>query len=238
MLISEKKHRFFTNSLDASSVIASEFDLSSVFLNNKSKSIFFEKAVRFASELMVGKKGVFLGAHSYMNGGGYVTDNTFIGRYCSIGRRVSLGAGLHRLNTVSSFPFRHYTSASPYTRDDALYIPESRKFSDETIIGNDVWIGDGSVIIKGIQVGTGAVIGANSVITKDIPPYAIVGGSPSKLIRYRFDADIREKLLGSEWWESDRLDLESLPLLNVYEFLESYASEKFSDANFSTYLIN
>ena len=72
-----------------------------------------------------------------------------------------------------------------------------------TILEHDIWIGSSVIIIGGITVGTGAMIAAGAVVTKDVPPYAIVGGNPAKIIKYRFDEHLREALLNSKWWEID-----------------------------------
>lgn len=134
MKLKDKLNEFKNNNIIKNLTPCDKATQLEIRLKNLHKHIFFEKNVRFNSEIMAGSKGVFLGAHSYMNAGGYITDNTFIGRYCSIGRRVSLGAGMHRLNTVSSFPFRHTTKATSYNTNDPLFIPENKKFSDQTII--------------------------------------------------------------------------------------------------------
>ena len=73
--------------------------------------------------------------------------------------------------------------------------------SKTTVIGNDVWIGESVVIIDGLKIGTGSIIAAGAVVTKDVEPYSIVGGVPAKLIRFRFEKDIVQKLLNSKWWE-------------------------------------
>jgi len=71
----------------------------------------------------------------------------------------------------------------------------------DTRVGHDVWIGDNSVIMSGLTIGTGAVIGAGAVVTKDVPPYAIVAGIPGRILRYRFDERTIDRLLASRWWE-------------------------------------
>lgn len=109
--------------------------------------------------------------------------NVTIGRFCSIGRGCSIGAAKHRLDQISSHP----------AIADQIY--------DHVEIGHDVWIGDQAIVLSGVTIGTGAVVGAGAVVTKDVPPYAIVGGIPAKLIRMRFDARTVERLLASCWWE-------------------------------------
>ena len=89
---------------------------------------------------------------------------------------------------------------------------------------NDVWIGDGAIILEGVSIATGAVIGGNSVVTKDVPAYAIVGGSPARLIRCRFPEPIRDALLNAQWWECDLNVLRRYPLGNITQFLKAYAA--------------
>lgn len=132
MSIGQKLSLFKSGILtEFNALVADDFDVVVSFLNKPNK-LLFENYVRFNSELLGGSRGIFLGAYSYMNSGGYVTDNTFIGRYCSIGRRVSIGAGMHRLNSVSTFPFDHAkTSCKPYAANDALNV--KKKFSDPNL---------------------------------------------------------------------------------------------------------
>jgi acetyltransferase-like isoleucine patch superfamily enzyme len=200
-------------------------------------NIYFEKEVRVNSDIFAQKdgRGVFIGAHSYVNSGGYLNDGTFIGRYCSIGRRVSIGAGNYRLNTVSTYPFNHAVRTLDYDNSDPLYRAPKSKANNYTIIENDVWVGDGVVISKGVRIGTGSVIASNAVVTRDIEPYSIVGGVPSKLIRKRFDNVISSRLLKSNWWRLDKSKLESIGLLNVYYFLDRMESENFDDFGFKTF---
>lgn len=92
----------------------------------------------------------------------------------------------------------------------------------DTFIGNDVWIGDDSLVLGGVVIGDGAIIAARSVVTKNVEPYSIVGGVPAKLIRFRFDKEIRSHLQKSEWWNRDENWLRDNYLLfhNVGEFLK------------------
>ena len=95
------------------------------------------------------------------------------------------------------------------------------------IIGNDVWIGHNVTIIAGITIGDGAIIGANALVTKDVPPFAIVGGDPAKVIRYRFDDDSRIRIYNRKWWNNslewfvDNAEV----MANYQSFLERIANE-------------
>jgi len=121
-----------------------------------------------------------------------MTLNAKIGNYCSIASNVKIGQMNHDLKCVS-------TSCHIFGPNRG--VTEESGFSSPTIIENDVWIAANAVVKQGVTVGTGAVIGAGAVVTKDVPPYAIVGGVPAKIIRYRFDDETIKMLLDSKWWE-------------------------------------
>ena len=125
-----------------------------------------------------------------------------IGSYCSISWDVTIGAVSHPLEYVSSHAFLY--------RKQFGIVDEDKIFEAKgTIIGNDVWIGCGSIIMDGITIGDGAVIGAGSVVTKDVLPYSIIAGVPAKLIRKRFDNEIITGLLDSQWWTWEDNELKS-----------------------------
>lgn len=118
-----------------------------------------------------------------------------IGKFCSFGKGVKVITQNHPYNVISTHPY-FYESKFGYLESDNL-IPSC------TEIGSDVWIGDSAIILPGCKtVGHGAIIGAGSVVTKNVPDYAIVAGNPAKVIKYRFSADMIEKLLSEKWWES------------------------------------
>jgi acetyltransferase-like isoleucine patch superfamily enzyme len=118
-----------------------------------------------------------------------------IGSYCSIADNVTIfGGGEHNTDWVTTFPLR-LAYGDPYGGKDGL--PSTK---GKTRIGNDVWIGYGTAILSGVTVNDGAVIGAYSLITKDVLPYSIVGGNPAKLIKYRFTDQQISELLKIQWW--------------------------------------
>jgi acetyltransferase-like isoleucine patch superfamily enzyme len=143
---------------------------------------------------------------------------TDIGKYTSISRNVRIGLGNHPTNLVSTNSV-FYSHKGNALRNDwvrEIEFDEHKK----TIIGNDVWIGEFVTIVGGVTIGDGAVIATNAVITKDVPPYAIVGGVPAKVIKYRFDEETIECLLKVRWWDlSDdkiekNIEVFTLPNLN------------------------
>jgi acetyltransferase-like isoleucine patch superfamily enzyme len=119
-----------------------------------------------------------------------------IGKFCSIANGVKIVLDQnHRLDWVTTYPF-------PINADfpEAAEICGHPYANGDVTIGNDVWIGFDAVILSGITIGDGAVIGARSVVSKNVPPYAVVGGSPAKHIKYRFSKDIIAALLAIGWW--------------------------------------
>nr|WP_315152564.1 CatB-related O-acetyltransferase [uncultured Flavobacterium sp.] len=152
--------------------------------------------------IMLSGKKVFIGKYTY----GFESTQIYswgeevdikIGRFCSIGAGLKLFCGgNHSTSFVSSYPF-----GSVYS--DYLNIVADRPivFTNGNInIGNDVWIGRDVTIMSGISIGDGSVIAANSHVVKDVEPYAIYGGNPAKIIRYRFSNEIIEMLLEIQWW--------------------------------------
>lgn len=122
----------------------------------------------------------------------------FIGKYCSIasGVKIFLG-GNHRPDWVTTYPFSAILDAWPEARGIKGH-PHS---NGDVRIGNDVWLGGYSTIMSGVTIGDGAVVAACAVVTKDVPPYAIVGGNPAKIIRYRFSDELVASLLAIKWWD-------------------------------------
>lgn len=126
-----------------------------------------------------------VGQYSYIRSGAQF-NHAIIGNYCSFAADVQIGGMEHPL-------YEYSTSAKLF--------PEKCVASNDTIIGNDVWVAAGSIIRQGIKIGDGAVVGANSFVNKDVPPYAIVAGSPAKIIKYRFDDDIKKTIQDSHYWD-------------------------------------
>ena len=125
-----------------------------------------------------------------------------IGRFCSIGSGVNLYlGGNHRTDWITTYPF----PASPINQlwPEAADIKGHPATKGDIEIGNDVWLGNECVILSGVNIGDGAVVGGRSVVTKDIPPYTIVGGNPSKELSRRFSSEEIRMLLDLQWWYWD-----------------------------------
>ncbi|HCX5190053.1 TPA: CatB-related O-acetyltransferase [Escherichia coli] len=145
-----------------------------------------------------------------------------IGKFCSIAGGVTLILGNHNTNTATTYPFTALRKYWPGARRDAV---EDHHSNGDIIIGNDVWIGNDATIMSGITIGDGAVIAANSVVTKDVKPYAIVGGTPAKLLRMRHDEEVVSELLQIKWWEwSDEIIDERIKFLlsDINEFIARF----------------
>ena len=129
---------------------------------------------------------------------------TDIGKFCSVSNNVKIGGPSHPIDWVSTSPVFHSKKnvLGTFFENDNRYDPFVK-----TEIGNDVWVGEGSIILAGVKIGNGAIVGAGSVVTKDIPDYEIWAGNPAKLIRKRFDDETIKLLLKSEWWNMSGDDL-------------------------------
>jgi chloramphenicol O-acetyltransferase type B len=140
---------------------------------------------------------VRLGDFSYVASGTQL-DLTHIGKFCSLGPQVLSGCGGHPIDLVSTNP----VFFSTFTQSGVTFA-EKDCFQDreDIIIGHDVWIGARAFIKDGVKVGNGAVVAAGAVVVKDVPDYAIVGGTPAKIIRYRFPPEAIQQLLMIQWWD-------------------------------------
>ncbi len=139
------------------------------------------------------------GRYSYC-GYNCVLINCHIGRFCSISDNVIVGAGRHPIDWLSTSP-AFYLGKDSIPKNLASLEYDSS--SQTTVIENDVWIGTNVLIKDGVKIGTGAIVGMGSVVTKDVEPYTIVAGNPAKVIRKRFSDDEISKLLASEWWNKE-----------------------------------
>ena len=137
-----------------------------------------------------------LGDHTYVQQRATVS-NADIGKFGSIAAGVTIGLSQHSMHGVSTHP-SFYLKNTPLAKSysDKDYFVTTQR----TLVGNDVWIGQNSVIMSGVKLGTGCVIAACAVVTRDVPDYAVVAGIPAKIIKYRFNEHLRKALIESQWW--------------------------------------
>lgn len=210
--------------------------------NPKTARYLFEPETRVLSPWISYNRGPnpanFIGAYSYINNGGYLRDRILIGRYCSIGRRTTIGAGMHPMERLSTSRFLK-GGGRPYSADESRHLRRDGTAPRmPTVIGCDVWIGDGAVVMPGIEIATGSIIGANAVVTRNTEPYGIYAGLPARRISDRFSPALAERLLATEWWEYDPETLNTLPTRNVFEFLDAIEGGPPPAVHFATYRIS
>lgn len=165
--------------------------------------------------------GAFSYAHSPLDMG------LQIGRYCSLSWNIRTMGPNHPISSVSSsvFTYGSYHGHSNFVgfvqdvASDYRPLGPPPVFDPSPVIENDVWIGQDVLIARGVKIGTGAVVAAGSIVTKDVPPYMIVGGVPARVIRPRFDENLCADLLESEWWKYAFTDLPRKCIGNPREFL-------------------
>ncbi|HDZ57061.1 MAG TPA: CatB-related O-acetyltransferase [Pseudomonas xinjiangensis] len=171
----------------------------------------------------VGFKSLEIGAMTYIRSGSELINVQTIGRFCSIGSGVVIGqeASLHPLDWVSTHPFQY--TATPLSYDSG---------KEPVIVGHDVWIGREALIFDGINIGTGAVIAARAVVTKDVPPYAIVAGIPARVVRFRHNPETIAGLLSSRWWTLPQGQLSVLPMNDPDSFLSAISDNPLDQVNY------
>ena len=165
-----------------------------------------------------------MGRNSFYHCRTQMPNNVLIGRHCSVNSLALIGAVSHNVNNLS-------TGMLDIDREarDVLTPTEIFESFLPTIIGCDVWVGANAVILHGCTIGHGACVAAGAVVTKSVPPYAIVGGVPARILKYRFDAVTRGRLLSSRWWELPQSIVAELPFRNVEAALtivETYWKKK------------
>ncbi|WP_293775770.1 Vat family streptogramin A O-acetyltransferase [uncultured Oxalicibacterium sp.] len=129
----------------------------------------------------------------------FIGDKLIIGKFCAIatGVRFIMNGANHKMSGISTYPFQIFGQGWEKVMPKEGDLP----FKGNTVIGNDVWIGYQSLIMPGVHIGNGAIIAAGSVVTRDVPPYAIVGGNPAQIVRSRFSPEQVAQLEQIAWWD-------------------------------------
>ncbi len=185
-----------------------------------------EAPVRFAGGEVASD---WIGAFSYTGPNAAIRNTKRIGRYCSIAQNVTIGFGEHPTDNLSTHSIT-YNFDNDWFKDYLGNLYKDSKWSNSLLpntvnkmpakknsfceIGNDVWIANNAVIIRGVKIGDGAIVGAGAVVTKDVSPYTIVGGCPAKPLKKRFSDDLIERLLKLQWWNYSPEILSGLDLLH------------------------
>lgn len=131
----------------------------------------------------------------------FYKDKLIIGKFCAIAKGVEfiMNGANHLMCAATTYPFAIMGNGWEKITPDLRDLP----FKGDTVIGNDVWIGQHATILPGVHIGDGAIVGANSVVSKDVEPYSVVAGNPARLIRKRFDEETTKFLLELKWWDWD-----------------------------------
>ena len=179
-----------------------------IFPNPKIPSLCFIKNVIKNPNIIVGEYTYYDDIDGAENFESHVThhydfigDKLIIGKFCAIAKGIEfiMSGANHRIDSITTYPFNimgnGWEKSAPSLSD--------LKLKGDTIIGNDVWIGQNVTILPAVHIGDGAIIGANSVVAKDIPPYSVAAGNPCEVKRKRFDEDLIEYLLKIKWWNWD-----------------------------------
>ena len=144
----------------------------------------------------------------------FIGDKLIIGKFCAIAKGIEfvMNGANHRMCSVTTYPFNIMGNGWEKSTPTLADLP----LKGDTVIGNDVWIGQNVTVMPGVHIGDGAIIAANSVVVKDIPPYHIAGGNPCKIIKKRFDDELIDYLLTIKWWD--------WPVRKIFDNLETLCS--------------
>lgn len=167
------------------------------------------------------KNDVRIDKFSFINWDTVLYPNVNMGAYCSIGRGVQIGLAKHPINWLSTHSFQYSHMWFPN-------LPEYKSLSRlvdfgedhvNTNIGADVWLGNNVLILSGVTIGTGAIVGAGAVVCGDIPPYAIAVGAPARVIKYRFNQNLIDRLLATKWWLKNFSEFEGFDFSDIEKCL-------------------
>ncbi len=180
---------------------------------NKNNTLKIEDCITICKNCIIHSNSI--GKYTYISQGCTIYASK-IGSFCSIGSYIGINQARHPINNVSTHGF--------FYKPQYGIVEHSNVGLQDVRIGHDVWIGFGSYVSGGVNIGTGAIIGAHSVVTKDVPPYAIAMGAPAVVKRYRFEQDIIQSILKTKWWEwEDEILRDRVTYFNdVKKFLEKW----------------
>ena len=180
-----------------------------------------ESLIYVKPSLIASTRNIEIGKYTYYDGQNFASrvthhydflgDKLIIGKFCQIGHNAEfiMNGANHQMNCASTYPFYIFKGweQEPPKKEDLPY-------KGDTIIGNDVWIGQNAVILPGVHIGDGCIIGANAVVGSDLPPYSVAAGNPAKVIRKRFDDEMIELLEKLQWWSKTEKQIQKLiPIL-------------------------
>lgn len=184
------------------------------------------------AEIHSGKVGRYL----FVNIDTVIYGGVDIGRFCTFARHCQIGGDEHPMHYLSTSYFRisrDWFVNDPISRsaDQLKHRPFHKKSrGGNNTIGNDVWVGAGAIVLRGVNIGDGAVVGAGSIVTKDVPPYAIVAGNPARVVRMRFGDETIVALLELKWWDLPVEKIVQLPMTDIHRSISIMREWKESEA--------
>ncbi len=182
---------------------------------------YFRKKIKKLNKRNLPKR-IKVGRHSYASSSDFDAicshSDTTIGSFCSVAGGVKIGPSEHPIDYLSTHGFQYSKECYGFINENNLYDVSS--LTKPCSIGHDVWIGQDATIKSGVKIGHGAIVGCGAVVTKDVPPYAIVVGVPAQIKRYRFDKETITELLELKWWDYPEKILVTLPYNNISECMK------------------
>lgn len=214
------------------------FSVRSILLHYKLNKLHKEKRVKIGFNTLIRNSilgfDVFIGSDCLFNSSS-VGDNTYcnsntrvnhtaVGKFCSIGSNVKIGIGSHPTHMATTHPAFYANNKGFKTFADKMYYQEEH---GNNIVGNDVWIGSDVTILNNVKVGNGAIVAIGSIVTKDVPDYAVVAGIPAKIIKYRFNENDIAFLNEIKWWDFESVLLsENFKIMHDIESLKEFILDR------------